>query len=55
MANWRRKALALFPELRYDVQLPEFTIYSLFFELLPMSRRGGPGIFEPFVADLRDR
>lgn len=38
MANWRRKALDLFPDLRYDVQRPEFSIYMVFFRLLPMSR-----------------
>jgi hypothetical protein len=38
MANWRRKALALFPDLRRDVQRPDFSIYTLFFELLPKSR-----------------
>jgi hypothetical protein len=31
-------ALALFPDLRYDVQRPDFSIYMLFFDLLPMSR-----------------
>ena len=39
MANWRRKALALFPDLRHDVQRPDFSVYMLFFELLPMSRQ----------------
>jgi hypothetical protein len=38
LASWRRKALALFPVLRGDVQRPDFTIYLLFFDLLPMSR-----------------
>lgn len=38
MANWRRKALALFPDQRYDVQRPDFSIYMLFFRLLPMCR-----------------
>ncbi len=38
MANWRRKALALFPQLRYEIQRPRFSIYSLYFELLPLTR-----------------
>jgi hypothetical protein len=38
LAAWRRRALATFPELRVEIQRPEFTIYSLFFELLPMVR-----------------
>jgi hypothetical protein len=37
LPNWRRKALALFPELRPEVQRPGFTIYMLFFDLLPMA------------------
>ena len=39
MANWRRKALALFPDLRHDAQRPDFSVYMLFFELLPKSRQ----------------
>ncbi len=39
MANWRRKALALFPCLERDVRRPDFSIYMLSFELLPMSRQ----------------
>lgn len=38
MSTWRRKALGLFPELRLDLQRPDFTVYMLFFELLPTSR-----------------
>jgi hypothetical protein len=38
VATWRRKALALFPDLRCDVQRPDFSIYMVFFELLPMVR-----------------
>src|SRR5690349_9906444 len=40
MSTWRRKAIALFPELRNHTSLddPEYTIYMLFFDLLPMSR-----------------
>jgi len=38
VATWRRKALALFPELRFEVQRPRSTIYGLFFRLLPMVR-----------------
>ena len=35
MANWRRKVLVLFPDLRREAQRPEFTIYWAFFDLLP--------------------
>jgi hypothetical protein len=34
VANWRRKALALFPDLRHDIQRPDTTVYTVFF-LLP--------------------
>jgi hypothetical protein len=34
VANWRRKALALFPDLRQSLQEPETTVYTVFF-LLP--------------------
>ncbi|HEX5444517.1 MAG TPA: hypothetical protein VFW87_11830 [Pirellulales bacterium] len=39
MATWRRKALALFPDLRRDLQRPDFSVYMLFFELLPNVRQ----------------
>lgn len=38
MSVWRRKAIALFPDLRSEVQRPDFSIYMLFFRLLPMVR-----------------
>ena len=38
MASWRRKVLALFPDLQRDVERPDFTIYMVFFELLPRVR-----------------
>ena len=38
MSAWRRKAIENFPVLQQDLNDPEFTIYMLFFELLPMSR-----------------
>ena len=38
MAVWRRKALELFPELSHDLNSNEYTICSLFSELLPMVR-----------------
>jgi hypothetical protein len=38
VASWRRKVLALFPELRLDVQRPDFSIYMVFFDLLPRVR-----------------
>ena len=43
VANWRRKALALFCDLRHDVQRPDFSVYMLFFELLPKARRTQQG------------
>ena len=39
MANWRRKVLTLFPELRIEAQQPGFTVYSTFFHLLPTVRQ----------------
>lgn len=38
MASWRRKALALFPEFRDETQRPDFSVYQVFFRLLPMLR-----------------
>ena len=38
MAAWRRRAVELFPELRDELQERDFTIYMLYFELLPMVR-----------------
>lgn len=38
MAVWRRKALALFPELRRDLHDPGYSIYMLYFDLLPLVR-----------------
>ncbi len=36
MSVWRRKALELFPDLRRALQKPGYSIYQLFFDLLPM-------------------
>ncbi len=38
MASWRRKMLTWFPDLRREAQRPDFTVYSAFFELLPLVR-----------------
>src|SRR4051812_42433750 len=38
MAVWRRKALEVFPELREALNHRDYTIYQLFFDLLPLSR-----------------
>jgi hypothetical protein len=38
MANWRRKVIALFPDLRREVQRRDFSIYRVFFDLLPRVR-----------------
>ena len=35
MAVWRRKAIALFPELRREFARPDCTVYEVFSELLP--------------------
>jgi hypothetical protein len=35
MAAWKRKALQLFPELRADINGSDYSIYMLFFDLLP--------------------
>lgn len=38
MAAWRRKVIALFPDLRHEVQCRDFSIYMVYFELLPRVR-----------------
>jgi hypothetical protein len=38
MAAWRRRALELLPQLRRELNDGEYTVYSLFFDLLPMLR-----------------
>ena len=38
MSTWRRKALELFPTLRRELNDREYTIYMLYFDLLPMVR-----------------
>ncbi len=38
MASWRRKVVALFPDLRQDVQRSDFSVYMVFFNLLPRVR-----------------
>ena len=39
MASWRRKVLALFPDLRIEAQRPSYNPYSAFFDLLPRVRK----------------
>lgn len=39
MATWRRKFLALVPDLRREAQRPGFNAYQAFFELLPRVRK----------------
>lgn len=39
MSNWRRKVLALFPDLRPEAQRPTYTIYTVFLDLLPRVRK----------------
>ena len=38
MSNWRRRALALFPDLRDEIQDGCANIYTVFFALLPRCR-----------------
>src|SRR5689334_17549476 len=38
MAAWRRRALELFPQLREELQQRDYSIYMLYFDLLPMVR-----------------
>lgn len=38
MAAWRRLALRLFRELRRDFVQPDYSVYMLFFDLLPVLR-----------------
>lgn len=38
MAAWRRRAMEAFPELRQELRDREFSVYMLFFELLPLAR-----------------
>lgn len=40
MAFWRRKALAIFPELATELNEPKYAIYQLFFDLTPMAEQG---------------
>ena len=37
MSNWKRRALALFPNLRWEFE--HATIYGVFFKLLPRCRQ----------------
>lgn len=39
MSAWRRKAIAVFPDLRRDLHDRSFSYYMLFFDLLPMVRQ----------------
>ena len=38
MASWRRRAIDTFPSLRADLNKSDYTIYSLFFDLLAQVR-----------------
>src|SRR5438132_11252436 len=38
MSAWRRKALQLFPELQVELNDSDYSIYMLYFELLPKVR-----------------
>jgi hypothetical protein len=38
MSVWRRKALALFPELKDSLHARGYSVYQLYFDLLPLER-----------------
>lgn len=38
MSAWRKKAIECAPELKKEFEDPELTIYSVFMELLPLTR-----------------
>ena len=38
MSTWRRKAIESFPDLRWEFEQVDTTIYEVFFELLPRVR-----------------
>lgn len=38
MSVWRRRALESFPQLKRDLNRKDYTVYSLFFDLLVMVR-----------------
>jgi len=35
MSKWRRRALELFPDLKSELNSPDYTVYSLYVDLLP--------------------
>jgi hypothetical protein len=35
MAAWRKRAIDLFPEFRQDLSIKDYSLYQLFFDLLP--------------------
>lgn len=39
MSVWRRRALEFFPQLRRELQRRDYSIYLLYFDLLPMVRK----------------
>src|SRR5689334_6835587 len=49
MSAWRRKALALFPELHGELGGGEYTLYSLYFDLLPHTRTAHAKANESFL------
>lgn len=38
MSAWRRKALVLFPDLKRELNARGYSVYQLYFDLLPMER-----------------
>ena len=38
MSIWRRKALVLFPELKDELNTGDYSIYQLYFDILPMEQ-----------------
>ena len=51
MAAWRRRALEHFPQLRAELQDSDYSIYMLFFDLLPVVREAHDAADSDFVAE----
>ena len=49
MAVWRRRALETFPELRSELGLEDYSIYQLFFDLVPRVERAHADGDESFL------
>ena len=54
MAAWRRKAVEQFPTLRRELNNPTYSIYALFFDLLPMVREAHQPVNEEVLRRIYD-